>query len=238
MEAGRAGLKCRPAVPSGPASATTAASARSWRYRASEMRRLSYPSQVGRGSSGLPGPVDLGVVGGAGGPAGPDDSDPGAGPDPVGVGVAFAAGPGVGVQATGPGRLHSGVVREGGDGLVGSSIGCPAEVHARGLPDDLVTGAAPHSIAACSAKSTRSRIRPNFGQQLGAVDGAHPGQLLQEQGAGVNRSETVPATCASKVPQSTVNSKLSLDPLTNGRAGLPKRFRPRGPSQRQLRAPQ
>src|SRR6478609_8338321 len=36
----------------------------------------------------------------------------------------------------------------------------------------------------------------------------------------VNRSETVPATCASNVPQSTVNSKLSFDAWTKWSGGL------------------
>lgn len=51
----------------------------------------------------LAGLVGARVVGGAVVPAGPDDSQPGAGDDAEGVGVAFAAGAGVGIELCGPG---------------------------------------------------------------------------------------------------------------------------------------
>jgi len=52
------------------------------------------------------------------------------------------------------------------------------------LPDALVTGAAPHSVAACSAVSTRSRIGPTSASSW-AVDHADARELFEQPGAGM-----------------------------------------------------
>src|SRR4051794_20435292 len=51
----------------------------------------------------LEGSVPAGVVGGVGGPALPDDVDPGAGQDAHGVGMVVASASGAGVKVGGPG---------------------------------------------------------------------------------------------------------------------------------------
>ena len=65
----------------------------------------------------LEGSVFGGVVGGVGGPAFPDDGDPGAGEDAYGVGVVVAAGCGLGVEVGGPGVGVAGVGGEVADGV-------------------------------------------------------------------------------------------------------------------------
>jgi hypothetical protein len=61
--------------------------------------------------------VSLGIVGGVGGPALPNDVDPGAGEDSHGVGVVVAAGSGFGVEVGGPGVFVAAVAGEVADGV-------------------------------------------------------------------------------------------------------------------------
>jgi hypothetical protein len=65
----------------------------------------------------------VGVVGGVGVPAGPDDAEPGAGEDAYGVCVAAASGAGVAVDAFGPGGGVAGLVGVEGERLARLGVG-------------------------------------------------------------------------------------------------------------------
>src|SRR5262245_55238759 len=77
--------------------------------------------------------VPVGVVGGVGGPALPDDVDPGAGEDAHGVRVVVAAGSGTGVELGGPGVLVTAVAGEVADGVAQLLVHGPAERDDAGL---------------------------------------------------------------------------------------------------------
>jgi hypothetical protein len=127
------------------------------------------------GCSALFGGVFVGVVGGVGVPAGPDDAEPGAGDDAVGVGVAFAAVAGVAVEALGPSWLHPGVVGEGGDCLAGAGVGGPAEVDASGLARGFGDGCGAAFGGGLFGVGDAVEDGPDLGEDLGQVDLADPG---------------------------------------------------------------
>src|SRR4249919_1487857 len=75
----------------------------------------------------LQGAVFGGVVGGVGGPAGPDDVDPGAGQDAHGVGVIVSAGARTAVEVRRPGVGVAAVAGEVTDRVAQLSVRAPAE---------------------------------------------------------------------------------------------------------------
>src|SRR2546425_602788 len=80
-----------------------------------------------------------GVVRGVGGPAGPDDAQPGASEDAEVVWMTLATSPGLGVDVGGPGGAVARVVDQDLKGFACAGVGGPAEadgfVLARGLSD-------------------------------------------------------------------------------------------------------
>jgi hypothetical protein len=80
-------------------------------------------------------------------------------------------------------------VGEGGQGLAGATVGGPAEVD----PAGLARGSGDRRGAAFGGGllgvGDPVKDRPDFGEQLGEVDGADTGQRREQLGAGI-RSDT------------------------------------------------
>ena len=90
-------------------------------------------------------------VGGAVGPAAPDDAQPRAGQDPDGVGVVVPADSGAGVDVLGPGAAHAAAVGEVDEGLAQVVVAAAAEHDVVGPPGGRVEGAMPAAPARASS---------------------------------------------------------------------------------------
>ena len=121
------------------------------------------------------------IVGGSVLPTTPENADPGAGEDADGVGMVAASIAGVAVDGSGPGIGMTGVVGPGGEGatqaLVAGEAAGDAAMLAGGPGDGGDAGFGGELVGRGEAEAVVAEL----GEDLGGIDGAGPGEGLEER---------------------------------------------------------